>query len=204
MAFSTHSFFILRHGQTDANAGGILQGSSDFSRLTEQGRAQAAELATQRLFWKNQDGSSRGTQEQQQQQQPSPFQSIYVSPLTRARETLSILLLQDDDRTPEAYQNDSPTGNEPITCTVLDNLREIDLYDWEGCHKDELTTKFPESYHAWKVGDPYNFVVPNSKHNNSIMDHDDDEHENNNNETTTTTITDQRYPLLELWERADQ
>jgi broad specificity phosphatase PhoE len=170
--------------------------------LTEQGREQAAELATQTNIF----GDSRDTQELPQL---LPFQSIYVSPLTRARETLSILLTHQEvcddtnsSRHMTATNTTATAGGAPII--VLDNLREIDLYDWEGCHKDELNTKCPESYQAWKLGDPYNFVVPNSKNNS--MDHNDEhENNNNNNETTTSrTATDQRYPLLELWERADQ
>ena len=35
-------YLLLRHGQTDANAEGRIQGTSDFSRLTALGEAQAA------------------------------------------------------------------------------------------------------------------------------------------------------------------
>ena len=34
-------FLILRHGETNHNAAGIIQGSSDISRLTEKGHEQA-------------------------------------------------------------------------------------------------------------------------------------------------------------------
>ena len=34
-------FYIIRHGETDANAADVIQGSSDVSRLTETGKEQA-------------------------------------------------------------------------------------------------------------------------------------------------------------------
>jgi len=36
------SLTLVRHGQSTWNAAGIIQGSSDVSRLTDKGRAQAA------------------------------------------------------------------------------------------------------------------------------------------------------------------
>jgi hypothetical protein len=42
MSYAFHfKVYILRHGQTDANAGGIIQGSADFSSLTELVKQQA-------------------------------------------------------------------------------------------------------------------------------------------------------------------
>ena len=38
-------YILLRHGQTDMNAAGIIQGSSDRSRLTPLGRTQARDAA---------------------------------------------------------------------------------------------------------------------------------------------------------------
>jgi hypothetical protein len=65
---------ILRHGQTDANAQGIIQGSSDRSRLTPLGQEQAKEVA---VFLKDPQ------RQQQQQQQPNLgiVGSVYCSPL---------------------------------------------------------------------------------------------------------------------------
>ena len=42
-----HRYLIVRHGETNHNAAGIIQGSSDISRLTERGlqQAQAAGVA---------------------------------------------------------------------------------------------------------------------------------------------------------------
>ena len=64
-------FVLLRHGETDFNALGVIQGSSDASRLSARGAAQAdaAGAALARL-----DGMR--------------IERVCVSPLTRARATL--------------------------------------------------------------------------------------------------------------------
>ena len=56
---------LLRHGETDVNAAGRLQGSTD-STLTELGRRQARDLGVASLAWK-----------------PA---AVYSSPLSRARD----------------------------------------------------------------------------------------------------------------------
>lgn len=76
--------------------------------------------------------------------------SIYVSPLTRARETLS------------AVRRSAPEGVLPPADdeTVLGNLREIDFYSWENRRKEDLMADYPEEYAAWKAGgDPDGLVV---------------------------------------------
>ena len=64
-------FLILRHGETNHNALGIIQGSSDVSRLTEKGvdQARCAGVALTKLT-------------------DLSFESTFCSPLTRARQTL--------------------------------------------------------------------------------------------------------------------
>ncbi|GBF99445.1 2-carboxy-D-arabinitol-1-phosphatase-like [Raphidocelis subcapitata] len=62
---------LVRHGQSTWNAEGRIQGSSDFSRLTAKGEAQA-ETARSML-----EGES--------------FSSLFVSPLARARQTADIV-----------------------------------------------------------------------------------------------------------------
>ena len=62
--------FFVRHGETTANAGGILQGQSDFL-LSAAGRRQAACLSS-RLAGK-------------------PFDAIYTSDLSRASDTAGMI-----------------------------------------------------------------------------------------------------------------
>jgi len=75
-----HRFYIIRHGETDANAADVIQGSSDVSRLTEKGKEQAASLyeGLVRVANESYGGELR-------------VDAIYCSPLTRARDTLKIL-----------------------------------------------------------------------------------------------------------------
>ena len=121
-----HRFFILRHGETDANAIGIMQGSADFSRLTSNGRSQAKKIG---------DNVFSNNHEDEYIMKPT---SVYVSPLTRSQNTLQII-----KDTVSAYHDDFPKEY-----TILDNLREIDFYDWEGMQKEELISHYPSSYHA--------------------------------------------------------
>ena len=143
-----HSFrvYLLRHGETDANKFGIIQGSSDFSRLTDEGKQQAAAVPLPSVA----------------------IDAVYVSPLTRAQETYHILRQQPDNMT-----------KLPAHVETLDNLREIDFYDWEAEDKETLEAKFPESWQAWLEGDPYELRV----YENKMKLH---------------------YPLQELWFRADR
>lgn len=62
--------YLVRHGQTDFNAGNLAQGISDIP-LNDTGKAQAAALA--------------------HTVQPMHFDAYYVSPLQRARQTAEII-----------------------------------------------------------------------------------------------------------------
>ncbi len=62
---------LVRHGETDWNAAGRIQGSTDTA-LNARGRAQAAELA-ERL------------------RAAGPAEALYTSPMLRARETAEII-----------------------------------------------------------------------------------------------------------------
>jgi probable phosphoglycerate mutase len=134
-----HSFLILRHGETDANAAGRIQGSSDVSRLTGTGMRQAAR-AGKAVFGAEGDGGD-----------PLTVDRVYVSPLTRAQQTLS------------ALRRHAAEGRLPDDHTVMHELHEIDLYDWEGQHKSNLKVRDPDAYEAWKVGDAHAFEVSGRK-----------------------------------------
>lgn len=93
---------------------------------------------------------------------------VYVSPLSRARDTLSLIrTVHHNFGRPE---------------TVLKDLREIDFFDWEGKVKDELIAEYPDSWQAWESGQAQNLLVPDSSNPNKLSN---------------------RYPLVELWVRAD-
>lgn len=113
LATCAHRYVILRHGETNYNALGIIQGSSDASVLTPKGVEQA-EVAGVGLA---------GEQH---------IARVYVSPLTRAQQTLQGLALPLPD------------------AVTLSELREIDLGSWEGQDKVELRKEQPAAYEAWK------------------------------------------------------
>lgn len=152
----THTFYICRHGETDANASGVIQGSSDFSRLTGNGKNQAKILG---LSLQNNDDISLTNH-------------VFISPLSRAKETWDVVKTTMNEVNSEKLYHNTLSVRE----RVLEDLREIDFYAWEGMHKNEVKEQYPDSYAAWKAGDPDGLFVP----------HD----------------TGLKYPLLDLWNRA--
>jgi broad specificity phosphatase PhoE len=135
-------FLLLRHGQTDFNADGRIQGSSDFSRLSELGKTQARQVGDFLTAFQ--------------------FGSVYVSPLMRAQQTLEV-----------ACEVVASAGLDLPTPTVIDDLREIDLYEWQGLLKQEIKDRFPDEYKKWRGDFPSKFVLPSGN-----------------------------APVLQLWERA--
>jgi len=123
-------YLILRHGETNHNAGGIIQGSSDISRLSDKGITQARDAGAA-LAQRVADGRL------------PPVRRVLCSPLARAQQTLALLR----DSMPML-----PAG------TVMPELREVDLYSWEGRAKAELQASSPDAYDAWKSS-PMHFNV---------------------------------------------
>ncbi len=110
------TIFLIRHGETTGDIEDRYGGAYD-DRLTEQGRAQLAETAT-RLLGKTID-------------------RMYVSTLTRARESADIIL--ETIPTPVEY---------------LDGLRERDYGVLGGLTKAEVLANYPEAVELHK--DPAN------------------------------------------------
>lgn len=119
-----HRWLLLRHGQTNYNADGRVQGSSDTSRLSEEGRRQARAV-----------GAFLQTLE---------IEKVYISPLARAQETLQhaeeVAGKQFADRK-----------------IVMNELREVDLHEWEGMYKQKIKEKWPEIYRQWRGDSPSEF-----------------------------------------------
>jgi phosphoserine phosphatase len=124
---------LVRHGETNSNTLGIVQGRGSLdnpekqSYLTEKGQKQAA-AAGQALA-------------------DLPLQAVYVSPLERAKHTAQLIL---------GARSASPT---PV---LHPNLLEINLTPWDGIQFDDIAVQFPEQYQNWQnapeklfVGDRY-------------------------------------------------
>lgn len=104
---------MVRHGETDWNTEHRMQGRSDIP-LNERGRKQASFAAK---FLKD-----------------TPIDTIYTSPLSRARETAEII-----------------RGERPIPVIPEEGLLEIDLGAWDGCTPEDLDEKFPGAYDIWRA-----------------------------------------------------
>lgn len=112
---------LVRHGQSTWNAEGRIQGSSNFSVLTQKGEAQA-ETSRQMLV----DDS---------------FDICFSSPLNRSKRTAEIIW-----------------GTRKEEILTDSDLREIDLYSFQGLLKHEGKEKFGEAFHEWQIN-PANFCI---------------------------------------------
>jgi phosphoserine phosphatase len=63
------------------------------------------------------------------------FAAAYGSPLQRARETAELILSQ---------------LRQPPKLQLTDDLKEINLYEWEGLAFEEVESRFPEEYICWR------------------------------------------------------
>jgi len=134
-------FLLLRHGQTNFNAEGRVQGSSDDSRLSELGVKQARDVGGFLDRFR--------------------FGKTYVSPLNRARETLRTV--------GEVMRLEGAVAK----AVVDEDLREIDLYEWQGMLKHEIKEQFPDDYVKWRGQGASSFRLPSGN-----------------------------YPVVQLWSRA--
>ncbi|KAK9266408.1 hypothetical protein L1049_025265 [Liquidambar formosana] len=112
---------LVRHGQSTWNEEGRIQGSSNFSVLTQKGEAQA-ETSRQMLF----DDS---------------FDICFTSPLIRSKRTAEIIW-----------------GARKEDMIMESDLREIDLYSFQGLLKHEGKAKFGAAYRQWQI-DAANFII---------------------------------------------
>ncbi|MBD7915585.1 histidine phosphatase family protein [Clostridium sp. Sa3CUN1] len=111
--------FFIRHGQTDWNLQGKIQGSYD-SELNNTGIKQAIELSEVllKLNYK--------------------FSRIYTSPQKRALKTAKIL---------SEYSN--------IEYIPIDDLKEINMGEWEGLSWKEVEENYPTEYKKWLLNRQY-------------------------------------------------
>lgn len=128
----TKTIFHIRHGQTDWNAAGRLQGVQDIP-LNETGRAQA-------------DGNGRALAAHFAENGIDPASlSWFASPLGRTRETMERVRIAG--------------GLDPKAYTIVPDLREVTFGLWEGKTYDEVARDDPAGYEAVRA-DKWNFVPP--------------------------------------------
>ncbi|OVA04652.1 Histidine phosphatase superfamily [Macleaya cordata] len=112
---------LVRHGQSTWNQEGRIQGSSNFSVLTQKGESQA-ETSRQMLI-------------------EDTFDVCFTSPLIRSKRTAEIIW----DARKEVMIPES-------------DLREIDLYSFQGLLKHEGKEKYGDAFRQWQIDAP-NFNI---------------------------------------------
>jgi probable phosphoglycerate mutase len=126
------TLYLIRHGETDYNVEGRLQGQLDIP-LNALGRKQAARNGATLAALYSQDGIVA-----------DDFDWV-ASPLTRARHTMEILR-GEIGLDPDGYRPDPA-------------LKEISFGDWEGETLPEVKSRDPRG-HAARKADKWRFVPP--------------------------------------------
>ena len=127
-----HRLVFLRHGETDWNAEGRLQGRQDIP-LNPTGRRQAETAGRMVARILGPAGLN------------SPDLLFLCSPLTRARQTMEIA---------------RAAMGLPIHDYVLDErLLELTFGEWEGLTWPEVKARAPEAA-TWREGDKWRFTPP--------------------------------------------
>ena len=121
--------YLVRHGDTGHDPSGTRYIGVTDTVLSEDGKKQAAELGKW-LKTVTESGSLK----------------IYTSPLSRCRETAEILAVSFEE------------SGRPVP-VVIDDLREIDLGDWEGRRISEVRASEPEEYEE-RGRDMWNYRTP--------------------------------------------
>jgi probable phosphoglycerate mutase len=121
---------FLRHGETDWNASGRLQGQKDIP-LNARGRDQAAAVGRDVAKFLGRDGLAA--------------QDFIASPMLRTRQTMQIAR--------EAM------GLAPFDYQLDERLKEITFGTWEGLTWREVTARDPEGA-AGRVTDKWGYTPP--------------------------------------------
>jgi broad specificity phosphatase PhoE len=113
------TIYYIRHGETEWNADGRLQGTRDIP-LNDLGRKQAADAGSILAYLFARDGRS---------EQPLAF---VASPLGRARSTMELVR--------------GALELPPADYSIDDRLREIGYGDWEGSTLRQMQASDPEVF----------------------------------------------------------
>ncbi|MEA3136675.1 MAG: hypothetical protein QOC71_956 [Thermoplasmata archaeon] len=118
--------YLVRHGQTTANAQEVVQGPRIDAELSELGQRQAASLAE----------ALAG----------APLHAVYTSPLTRARQTAEALVQRHAVR---AAPSDA-TGS--LAVQVVPELYEMDYGHFIGQGYAAIRDEMDQVLDAWRMG----------------------------------------------------
>ena len=129
-----HRLVFIRHGETDWNFEGRLQGQQDIP-LNERGRAQAAQAGKTVAKMFAPERLATGLR-------------FVASPLGRARETMELARLA--------------MGLPRDGYALDDRLKELTFGQWEGLTWPQVKARAPEAA-SWREGDKWNFTPPSGE-----------------------------------------
>lgn len=118
------TIWLLRHGQTTANAQAVIQGPRIDAPLSDLGRRQAASL-----------GEALAGQ---------PIEAVYSSPLVRARDTADAVVLR--------HQRRAATAKGQIAVQVVPELYEMDYGAFIGRNYADIKPEMDQVLDAWRLG----------------------------------------------------
>ncbi len=142
MASGERTLIIIRHGETNWNRIGRLQGQRD-TPLNDTGREQA-----------RRNGTALGRYLSSVDMTPEDF-TWFSSPLSRTRETLDLVL------------ENLPAKDIPYRFD--DRLKEFTFGDWEGQVLSDLKRTVPDAYRARRA-DKWHFQPPNGESYQMLRD----------------------------------
>jgi len=117
--------YLVRHGQTTANAEEIIQGPRIDAALSELGLRQAASVG---------EALAR-----------EPIQALYTSPLTRARQTAEAVV----QRHAGSARGEGKAG---LAMQVVPELYEMDYGTFIGRSVPEVGDEMDQVFDAWRMG----------------------------------------------------
>jgi broad specificity phosphatase PhoE len=118
--------FLVRHGQSSANAQQVIQGPRIDADLSELGQRQAASV-----------GEALARQ---------PLQAVYTSPLARARQTAEAVVERHAGRAP------ARDAHGAIAVQVVPELYEVDYGHFIGQGYDAIRQEMDQVLDAWRMG----------------------------------------------------
>ena len=147
MAPKTRRFLISRHGQTNYNKEHRVQGTLDEGViLTCQGISQASSLGVYVANRQRVDSTDESA---------SPITRTYCSPMQRCRQTYAAISGVCSGQH-VGHTNNSDTSSIEITHhllpepTIIEDLREIELCEWQGKLRHDVAANDTENWQTFK------------------------------------------------------
>ena len=155
-------YLLARHGETNFNKEGRIQGTSDESVLTPDGLSQAAALGA--YVARRQAGDAPDDVVGPPSSSSAgggagiapPITRTWCSPLTRCRQTYAAVSSGCCPHHPSSTTNVDDVGGRqqrhvPLPDpTIRHDLREIELHEWEGRLRHEIEIEDRENWYAFR------------------------------------------------------